>query len=212
MNGWKTLVAWTLCAVVIALVAGWPKVLVWTNANSGLASWVQAVFSVIAISATAGVVLWQHELERKRQKAADVEARTRRHSVVVALSHATWIYSKWLKEKLPDRQTILDVHDKKRYLDMEDIKRFGTEINSVPLHELDDPVMLRDLLMLADRCRTLKNLLIAAISEARTMDDDTYARFFVLVDRLVSDCSNVAIRVKARATQLAVGTHVTKIE
>uniref|UniRef100_UPI00403A5383 hypothetical protein n=1 Tax=Variovorax sp. BK018 TaxID=3450241 RepID=UPI00403A5383 len=62
---------WTLSAAAIALVAGWPKVVPWANANSGLASWVQGIFSVLAVLASAGLVHWQHRLELKR---ADMEA------------------------------------------------------------------------------------------------------------------------------------------
>ncbi|WP_432731468.1 hypothetical protein [Variovorax sp. W6] len=85
MNGWKTLVLWSLSAAFIALVAGWSAVVKWTSENSGLASWVQAVFSVLAILASAGVVLLQHRLELKRAD-QEAEKQTRRAAVgIVAM-------------------------------------------------------------------------------------------------------------------------------
>ena len=77
MNGWRTLVAWSITGALVAVIAGWPALVAWGDAHSGLASWFQAVFSVLAILASAGVVLWQHRLELKRAD-QEAEKQTRR--------------------------------------------------------------------------------------------------------------------------------------
>ncbi|WP_144298959.1 hypothetical protein [Variovorax paradoxus] len=211
MNGWKMLIAWTLCALLIALVAGWPTVVNWTNANSGLASWVQAVFSVLAISATAGVVFWQHDLERGRQKEVDVETRKRRHAVVVALAHTSLTQAKWLRTKMPDRATVVEIHDKTIYFEMDDIARLGLHITSVPLHEFDDPVMLRDFVILMEHCRELRSLLAFGVSAARTLNTTSAAQLFEAFDNHIGHCKTSFENLKARADQIAAGTHATPI-
>ncbi|MDP9992024.1 hypothetical protein J2W28_001052 [Variovorax boronicumulans] len=211
MNGWKMLALWTTGAALIALAAGWSAVVLWTNANSGLASWVQAVFSVLAILATSGVVLWQHELERKRQKEADVESRRRRHSVVVALAHVTSTHAAWLRKKLPDRAALMDIKNKNVYFEMEDIARIAARIEAVPLHELDDAIMARDLLLLTESCLSLKRLLSAGIADANRLNSTEYEDFFRAFDGEVESCRVSYEKVKVRAKQLAAGTHVTVI-
>lgn len=79
MNGLKMLAIWTAFAIAIGLTAEWSLAAGWMNANSGVASWVQAIGSVAAIVATGWGVLHAHALQeraRRREKLRDELTRT----------------------------------------------------------------------------------------------------------------------------------------
>ena len=77
MNGLLMLGLWTGVAAAIALIAGWQHVVCWTNANSGLAGWVQAVGSILAILATAWAVDHAHRLQKREADRKDYLSYTR---------------------------------------------------------------------------------------------------------------------------------------
>ncbi len=77
MNGLLMPALWAGGAAVIVLIAGWQHVVNWTNANSGLASWVQALGSVLAILATAWAVDHAHRLQKRETDRKDYLGYTR---------------------------------------------------------------------------------------------------------------------------------------
>jgi hypothetical protein len=83
MNGLLVLILWTTTAACIALVVEWSSAVAWMNANTGLASWVQALGSIAAIVATGLYVRWQHNLENTHQKLQEMEARQHADAAVL---------------------------------------------------------------------------------------------------------------------------------
>lgn len=53
----------------------------WIEAHPGLAAWVQAVFSVIAILAAIGIAVWQRHVDREATRIAQLETDNRIRSV-----------------------------------------------------------------------------------------------------------------------------------
>lgn len=63
--------------VVVLLYLNWQTVVKWTGAHQGLASWVQALFSICAIFIAVYVVDRAHRLQQGQRKAELFEERTR---------------------------------------------------------------------------------------------------------------------------------------
>ena len=202
MKGWMLLLLWSAAAACIALVAGWPSVVVWTNLNSGLASWVQAVGSIVAIGSTAALVQWQHELERKRAREADIDIRQRKLSVIVELVRATSFHAKWLQESLPDRDAIHAIGEHARPFDRKLIASLGAQLEMIPLHELDDPTFAAQVLILTSLCVEMRDKLFKALELHRRMSAVDFANLFDSLRLTVSQLQQTQVELKDRVASL----------
>jgi len=202
MRGWMLLLLWSAVAACIALIAGWPSVVAWANSNPNLASWVQAVGSIVAIGSTAVLVFWQHELERKRAREADLDTRRRKLSVIVELVRATSFHAKWLRDSLSDRDTIHAIGDRVRPFDRKLIASLGAQIEMIPLHELDDAKFATEVLILTSVCRELRDKLSTALELHRRMSAADFEDLFESLRNTVLQLQQVHSGMKDRVAAL----------
>lgn len=69
---------WAMLALLTAMLLGGTALSPWGKAllkSEGAPAWIQAVFSVVAILAGAGFVLWQHNLQMRRDAQIRIENR-----------------------------------------------------------------------------------------------------------------------------------------
>ena len=165
--------------------------------------WMQAIGAVVAILASAGFVRWQHELERGRQREVDAELRQRQHSALVALARATVAHAKWLRTRLPDRETFVEIASERKFLDREDIVRLARPLEAIPLHEIDDPTMLLEIIVIIEHCRTVRTMLQSALTEARQLDAGTFKGLFGAFDTELGQLSTHLVVLSDRAKHLA---------
>jgi len=173
--------------------------------------WMQAIGAVVAIFASAAYVRWQHALELKRQLHSDRESRKRQHSAFVALARTTVTHARWLRERLPDREAFIEIARKRSYFDMEDVARLARPLESIPLHEIDDPTMLLEIILLVEHCRSIRTLLSTALSEARGLDAKTFNDLFAEFDRELGNLTMHLDALSERAGRLAGDSHVAAL-
>jgi hypothetical protein len=164
MTGLQTLLLWICVAIAIALVAGFDAVVVWTNANSGMASWAQAVFSVLAILAAGWIATFQtRQTERSEAERRRIERLGRLYGVsgVIAYVNACFVLG---HDYVRDGS---DPHDWGKLKD--EIEQTRSVMNSLPVLDLPGPTLAIRLALLDQNLRTVHTLAGGNI-EAQTDD------------------------------------------
>lgn len=167
MEGWTLPLLWSGAAIVIAMLARLEAIVAWTDLHAGLASWVQAVGSVVAIIAAAIIAGWQ---SRRSERAVTERVRLERaekfmtvRSILIHVDACFEIANNEFDKKSPPRVW--------KKLSIE-VAQARTVLASIPVLELPGPFTATRLGLVDQRLRSLDEFCNTA-----TEDD---ARFTVL--------------------------------
>lgn len=166
-------------------------------------AWVQAVGSILAIVAAAFFVKYQHSLELQRDAENDKKARMRRYLVLAELVRATAAHAEFLRANYSNRGTVHSIAMGGRFYDPGVISSLGEEIAAVPLHEVDDEAISRELLVLKANCRQMKMWVGDMLAHHSTLNADDFAKSFQFLEFASTQCARSRNAILARVEFLA---------
>lgn len=166
------------------------------------AAWVQAIGSITAILASAGFVRWQHELEQERNREADRETRRRKLDVVVELARATAHSIQYVRGYFPSREAVHDIADERKVFDAPVADDLGSLLSSIPLHELDDPKIANEVLILTRNAQQMRGMVSKLFRFHREMDARAFSAAFEGMDLCTQAAERSHKAIRARADEL----------
>ncbi|WP_395351022.1 hypothetical protein [Variovorax sp. UC122_21] len=166
-------------------------------------AWVQAVGSILAIVAAAFFVRYQHSLERQRDTENDKSARMRRYLVLAELARATAAHSDFLRVYFSDRERVQSMATGDRFYDPGVISSLGEDIAAVPLHEVDDEKISRELLVLKANCRQIKMWIGDMLAHHRVLSGEDFAKCSQFLETASTECARSRNAILARVEHLA---------
>jgi cell fate (sporulation/competence/biofilm development) regulator YlbF (YheA/YmcA/DUF963 family) len=149
--------------------------------GSELASWVQAIGSIVAIVAAAGIAIWQSRQQHKSALALHREERRRASfeaakSLLALCQNCTRAAAHFASE-LCTREGIYKVASGAKHFDFEELTALRDAVASIQLHQLPD-VLISPAMALAATVRQLRQTIEIAIREHRKMDADAFRSLF----------------------------------
>lgn len=140
------------------LLAGfeWRDIVPWADQHSGSAAWVQAVGSVLAIMASAGVVYLQHALHDKRDQQARLAALVARMRTIQEIADSTAGTMLWCRDAFPTANRIRRIADGREPFPHDAVRMLPDAVASIPLHELSSPAMVFEVRVLVILTRQMQ--------------------------------------------------------
>lgn len=149
--------------------------------SSELASWVQAIGSVLAIFASALIAIFQ---SKKQYQNAQALYKDEQRHIRIELAKTLAILSrnsaKAIKhsiEQMPDRESIHKIASGENYLDVGELRIIDNAIAAIPLHSLPD-TLVSPTMILGATIRQFREKVEGMIAFHRTMDENNFEDMF----------------------------------
>ena len=163
--------------------------------SSELASWVQAIGSIIAILAATGVAVWQSRQQHKTALAVHREesrhARRESAKSLLVLCRNCARAAEHFSAELSSREAIYLVASGAKHFDFEELTALRDAAASVQLHQLPD-VLIGPAMALAATVRQLRQTIEIAIREHRKIDADGFANIFRVLGEMTRSLNATA--------------------
>ena len=157
-----------------------------------MASWVQAVGSVIAILAAACIAVWQsrqqHTSALALHRAESRHARREAAKSLLVICRNCARAAAHFAAELSSRDYIYKVASGEKHFDFEELTALRDAAASVQLHALPD-VLIGPAMSLAATIRQLRQTVDIAIREHRKMDAESFENLFRTLDEMASSLS-----------------------
>lgn len=178
-----------------------------TNLTSAeLASWVQAIGSILAILAAAGIAVWQSRQQHRSALALHREesrhARREAAKSLLVLCRNCARASAHFASELSSREAIYRVARGEKHFDFEELTALRDAAASVQLHQLPD-VLIGPAMALAATVRQLRQTIEIAIREHPNMDAESFADLFRTLAEMTASLSATTQDVEAEVGKLA---------
>ncbi len=168
-----------------------------------LAAWVQAIGTILAILAAAGIAIWQsneqHKLARIMHKEERRHDRIEQAKTLLALCRSCTSAVKHMRKQLHDREAVHKIAEKKEYFDFGDLQVLVSAVTAIPLHALPDALVMHALI-LGSAIRQFQQNLNEAVRGHRSMDAKAFGEFFTALDKMTSSlelsCDEIAKEVE----------------
>lgn len=173
--------------------------------SSELASWVQAIGSIVAILAAALIAVWQSR--RQHESALAVHREESRHArreaakSLLILCRNCARASGHFAAQLSSRDAIYAVASGEKHFDFEELNALRDAAASVQLHQLAD-VLIGPAMALAATVRRLQQTIEVAIREHRKMDAESFGNLFATLVELTASLNATTQDVQAEVNQL----------
>ena len=116
-----------------------------------LAAWVQAIGTILAILAAAGIAIWQsneqHKLARIMHKEERRHDRNEQAKTLLALCRSCTNVVKHIRKQLQDRDAVHRIAEKNEYFDIGDLQVLVSAVTTIPLHALPDTLVTHALVL-----------------------------------------------------------------
>ncbi|MEW9586520.1 hypothetical protein [Paraburkholderia sp. DGU8] len=145
--------------------------------SADVASWVQAIASVIAI-------VWAGWSARKLQRDSQRQARVTLAGAVLEIAAAASKLARHVVRSLPDRKTAHEVGDGLRHFDLPELREMERVIRAIPLHELNTRELVKFVMILSATVRQLREKVEAMIQLHQEMASAEFDRFFVTLHEM----------------------------
>jgi hypothetical protein len=167
------------------------------------AAWVQAIGTILAILAAAGIAIWQsneqHKLARLMHKEEQRHDRIEQAKTLLALCRSCTSAVKHMRTQLADRDAVHRIAEKIEYFDFGDLQVLVSAVTTIPLHALPD-ALVRHALILGSAIRQFQQNLNEAVRAHRSMDAVAFREFFTALDKMASSlelsCDDIAKEVE----------------
>jgi hypothetical protein len=174
--------------------------------SSELASWVQAIGSILAILAAASIAVWQAGRQQESALAVHREenryARREAAKSLLVLCRNCANASAHFTAQLSSRDAIYAVASADKHFDFEELTALRDAAVSVQLHQLPD-VLIGPAMALAATVRQLRQTIEIAIREHRKMDAESFENLFRTLGEMTASL---------QATTQDVQTEVSRLE
>jgi hypothetical protein len=193
--------AFLMCTVVFTLAAIGAVALAVDDAkfrpssSADLATWVQAAAAAFAILASAGIAIFIQTRDHRvaKRQSADV-------AVEIALYARNVLQS--VRDSLATRQQVYDVAVETVYFDKSVMDDLWNMLSSVPLQELRDVVITRELIVLRGTVRQFRENVETALRHFRELNAHEYDTFFRVLNDAATAASKVHANISARANTI----------
>jgi hypothetical protein len=156
--------------------------------SSEMASWVQAIGSILAILFAAGIAIWQSRAQhrsalltlRAEQRHAGLEAA----KTLFALSFNCSKAARYFADQLKSRDAIYEVARGERHFDFAELVALRDAASGIPLHQLPD-VLVSPAMALAATMRQLRQTIDIALTKHSSMDGEDFTRLFLTLKEMV---------------------------
>ena len=169
--------------------------------KSDWAAWVQAVGSILAIAATGWAVQHAHRLQERRDRQQHKSARVDRLEVLFKLVDSTVNSVNYIQNQLCDKPRLKTALLGKPNLDMGVLRTLGELLIPIPLHELDDPEVAFEILLITMNCKQLRELALSSIQSIDQMPDPSITEALnsmkSLSDQTIECRKNVRSRIES---------------
>ncbi len=173
--------------------------------SSELASWVQAVGSIIAILAATGIAVWQSRQQHKIALAVHREesrhARREAAKSLLAISRNCARASAHFTAELSSREAIYKIASGEKHFDFEELTALRDAAASVQWHQLPD-VLIGPAMSLAATIRQLRQTIEIGIRNHRTIDAEGFAALFGVLAELTASLEATTQDVQNELNQL----------
>lgn len=167
------------------------------------AAWTQAVGTIVAVLAAAGIAIWQSRqqsmLAQNTLKDEMRHERAEQAKSLLALCRCCRHALSVMRNELKDRDTVHRIAEKDLYFDFGDLQVLVTAVNSIPLHALPDS-LVHHALILGSAVRQFQHNVTEAIRLHRSIDAKGFDDFFAALDKMTlslsSSCDEIAKEVE----------------
>jgi hypothetical protein len=173
--------------------------------SSELASWVQAIGSIVAILAATLIAVWQ--ARRQHASALTVHLEERRHArreaakSLLVLCRNCAQASAHFTAQLSSRDAIYAVASAEKHFDFEELTALRDAAASVQLHQLAD-VLIGPAMALAATVRQLRQSIEIAIREHHKMDAESFENLFRTLGEMTASLHATTQDVQAEVSRL----------
>ena len=157
--------------------------------STELASWVQAIGSILAILAATGVAIWQSHQQHKNALAVHREesrhARQEAAKSLLVLCRNCARASAHFAAELSTRDAIHLVASGEKHFDFEELTALRDAAASLQIHQLPD-VLIGPAMALGATIRQLRQTIEIAIRDHRRMDAESFANLFRVLGEMTA--------------------------
>lgn len=172
--------------------------------SAELASWVQAIGSILAILAAAGIAIWQSRKQHASALAVHrEESRHARHEAaksLLVLCRNCYRAAAHFASELSSREAIHLVATGEKHFDFEELSALRDASASVQLHQLPD-TLIGPAMALAATVRQLRQTVEIAVREHHRMDAESFSNLFKtlgeMTDSLSATTEDIQVEVAA---------------
>jgi hypothetical protein len=173
--------------------------------STELASWVQAIGSIVAILAATGVAIWQSRQQHKIALAVHREesrhARREAAKSLLVLCRNCARASAHFATELSTREAIYHVASGEKHFDFEELTALRDAAASVQLHQLPD-VLIGPAMALAATVRQLRQTIEIAIRDHRKVDAEGFGNLFRVMAEMTASLTETTQDVQREVDQL----------
>jgi hypothetical protein len=149
--------------------------------SNELASWVQAIGTILAVLAAAIIAIWQ--ARRQHQNALKIHKEEQRHAsleqakTLLTLCQNCLKATKHFAAEMIDRESIYLIVTQEKYLDYGELQSLRNATSNLPLHSLPS-TLITHAMVLGANIRQFKQNIDMALELHRKMDAAQFATFF----------------------------------
>lgn len=159
-----------------------------TNLTSAeLASWVQAIGTIVAILAAASIALWQSKRQHANALALHKEeqrhARLEQARTLLILCQNCTKAANHFSAQMHNREAVHKIASKETYFDFEELQAIQNSTTNIPLYNLP-ATLLTNAMILGATVRQFKQTIDMAIELHRTMDADQFKELFTTLGEM----------------------------
>ena len=160
-----------------------------TDLSSGdLAAWVQAIGTIIAVLASAGIAIWQSKAQHQSSLALH---KAERRSAQIELAKTLFILCRnctnaatHFAKQVNSREALHRVASGEVHFDFEELHALQNATTNIPLHSLPDR-LVGSAMTLAATFRQLRQAIELALKLHRSMDASEFTRHFTNMEELI---------------------------
>lgn len=170
-----------------------------TNLTSAdWAAWAQAVGTIFAVLAAAGIAVWQSR--RQHRSAMLLHSEEQRHARVslarslLVIAHNCRRATTYLAEQMGNREAIHNIASGEKHFDYGELRHLENATSGIPLYSLPD-VLVSHAMTLAATIRQFRETVEIAIRQHRNMDgaafSDVFRTFAEMNESLRLTCDDI---------------------
>jgi hypothetical protein len=180
-----------------------------TNMTSAeLASWVEAIGTVLAILGAVGVAIWQarrhHKDAMALHKAEQRYATTALAKTLLVLAENCSKAMLFLNGQVSSREAVHEIASGEKYVDVGQLERLDSALQGIPLQNLPS-TLVTPTMVLTSTIRQHRQKIEQVLRVHRTMDASNFTDFFRTLEEMAGclkatckDISDELVRIESR--------------
>ena len=173
--------------------------------STEIASWVQAVGSVAAILAAAGIAIWQskkqHESALKLFRNEQAHIRMEAAKTLAVLARNCSKAVEYFISQLNSRDSVYEVASGEKYFDFGQLNYLSNYLDSIPLHNLPSTLVTNAMILNATY-RQFKDKVESAIKNHRSMNSDHFHDLFNTFEKMSNSLNKTCVEIESKLKKM----------